>query len=72
MKKGQSYGYLKIAEFAKENNYEEENLGNSTIGESFIVLKHQDKDLTISFVLTGQSGTGYIYECVYSDVVTQG
>ena len=62
MKKGQSYTYTKIKEFAEDNDYSLEELGKN-----FIVLSHNEKDKTISFVCTSASGNGYIYECVYSD-----
>lgn len=68
MKKGQSYGYKKITEYSEDYNYSMEDIGNDVVGENFIVLKHNEKDLTISFVLTSSSGTGHIYECIYSDV----
>jgi hypothetical protein len=67
MKKGQSYGYTKIKEFAEDNDFTQTDIGDSVVGEDFIVLKHNEKDQTISFVLTGSSGTGYIYECIYAD-----
>jgi len=67
MKKGQSYTYTKIKEFAEDNDYSLEELGVDEIGKNFIVLSHNEKDKTISFVCTSASGNGYIYECVYSD-----
>ena len=68
MKKGQIFSFRKIKEFAEDNDYELIELGNDVVGEGFIVLKHNDKDITISFVLDGASSTNYSYECVYSDV----
>lgn len=68
MKKGNNYGWTAIMNFAKENNYNYEDLGTNLIGANFIVLTHEDKDLTVSFVLNGVGGDEYIYECVYTDV----
>jgi methanogenic corrinoid protein MtbC1 len=68
MKKGNNYGWTAIMNFAEENNYDMENLGLNVIGMSFIVLTHESKDITVSYVLTGTTGEEYIYECVYTDV----
>jgi len=68
MKKGQSCGYTKIKEFAEDNDYSIEDIGRELVGENFIILKHQEKDLVISFVLTSASGNGFQYECIYSDL----
>ena len=67
MQKGKSYGYDKIENFANKNNFSIENIGINLIGESFIILKHRDKDIVISFVLSCGSNA-YIYDCVYSDL----
>ncbi|HEY4755806.1 MAG TPA: hypothetical protein VIH28_07125 [Ignavibacteriaceae bacterium] len=68
MKKGQICNYEEISNFANDNDYEVIEYGGNTIGENFIVLKHNDKDLTVSFMLEGGSSLGCSYECVYSDV----
>lgn len=67
-KRGNSYIYKKIEQFANENDYTITELGNDVVGEGFLVLKHNERDLTISFVLTGATSKAYIYRCVYSDV----
>lgn len=62
--------YNQIIQFALETdfNVNEWDLNeNSIIGESFIILKHTEKPITISFVLTGADTLGYTYECIYSD-----
>jgi len=68
MVKGNNYEYLKIVNFADKNNYNVEELGNNGIGQNFILLQHEEKDIILSFVLTGVGNNQYIYECVYSDL----
>ncbi len=67
MKKGKSFLYIKVKEFAEDNDYSMEELGRDLVGEGFIVLRHSEKDIVISFVLSGTSG-GYVYDCIYSDL----
>jgi len=63
------YSFKQIEAFASEENYEMTELGAETIGRAFIVLEHRDKDIVVSFVLTGSSeGRGFIYTCIYSDL----
>jgi hypothetical protein len=52
---------------ANENDYSLIEHGREVVGEGFIVLKHESKDITISFVLSGATGNNFIYECVYTD-----
>ena len=54
-------------QFAEKNNYDYEDLGVNLIGANFIVLTHEEDDLTVSFVLTGMAKE-YMYDCVYTDV----
>ena len=68
IKKGNQYSYKDIEEFAENNNYSPTEHGTNIIGENFIVLNHNDKDITVSFVLVGTGGDYYIYECIYSDL----
>lgn len=68
MKKGQIYSIGTITKFADKEGYSLEEHGKNVIGENFVVLKHNDKDITISFVLEGASSSAYMYECVYSDL----
>ncbi len=67
IKKGENYLYSKIETFASNNNYNINEYGNNRIGENFLTLKHNDKDIVISFVLDGATANGYIYKCIYSD-----
>ena len=69
MKKGQSYTTNQILKFADDNNYDVQDYGNAAVGEGFTVLKHNEKDLTISFVLNGANDSDFLYECIYSDIV---
>ena len=62
-----NYFFNEIEEFANNNNYELEAFGYEIIGEHFILLKHNDKDITHSFILDGATSSQYIYKCVYSD-----
>lgn len=68
MKKGISYKYNDIEEFANKNSFDIEEFGKNAVGENFLKLQHQDKDVVISFVLVGGGDNQYIYECVYSDL----
>jgi hypothetical protein len=68
MKKGEIYTFAGIEKFANEKGYEINSLGANVIGESFLVLRKEDRDMTISFVLTGNTSNGFNYECIYSDL----
>ena len=72
MQKGKTYTYKQIADFAfadEPAKWYMDEYGHPIVGEHFIVLKHEDVDNTISFVLTGSSSVGgFEYECVYSDL----
>lgn len=68
MKKGEIYTFEGIENFANEKGYEITELGPQVIGESFLVLRKEDRDITISFILTGNSIKGFNYECIYSDI----
>ena len=68
MTKGESYGYNHIENFANYNNFEINELGRPVVGEHFLILKHQDKDIVVSFVLSGAANYQYVYDCVYSDL----
>ncbi|MCK4665074.1 MAG: hypothetical protein KAT68_19555 [Bacteroidales bacterium] len=68
MKKYHNHTYTAIENYAEKNNYEITEYGPDIIGENFLILKHNDKDITISFVLSGTSGENFIYECIYSDL----
>ena len=67
MKKGKNYGYHSIEVFANENQFTIKELGNLVVGEHFLKLTHEEKDIVISFVLMGGANNQYVYECVYSD-----
>jgi len=68
MKNNANYNFNQIDNFCTEKNYTLIELGGCTIGRSFITLEHNEKDLTVSFVLTGYNSVdGNIYTCVYSD-----
>lgn len=72
MKKGQTYGYNAIEQFAIDNGYDIDDVrpphGRSVVGECFLILRHEEKDKVVSFVLTGDVRNEYQYECVYSDL----
>lgn len=68
MKRNKDYSFKQIETFANDENYQLTELGGETIGKGFIVLEHNEKDLTVSFVLNGYNTvTGNIYTCVYAD-----
>jgi len=67
--KGKDYNFNRIEKVANGDNYQLNELGGETIGKAFIVLEHNEKDITISFILTGyNSVTGNQYTCIYSDL----
>ena len=68
--KSKTYKYSDIERFVFDNtdDYNLTELGSNLIGENFVVLKHNEKDITVSFILTSVSGIFYYYECVYSDL----
>lgn len=66
MKKGRNYNFIVIENYAYANDYEISDLGNNVIGENFLILKNENGEV-ISFVLTGTTGSEYIYECIYMD-----
>lgn len=69
MKQGKDYSFSQIEEFATNENYDLTELGSSTVGRSFICLEHTERDIVISFILTGYfSATGNQYTCIYSDI----
>jgi len=68
-KKGKTYSHSTIYDFASvENEFSMQEHGEGVIGEDFLVLKHFDKDITLSFVLVGSNGYEYLYELIYSDL----
>lgn len=68
IKKGQFVYGNDIENFANENDYSTEYYGGNVIGENFIILKHNERDITITFILEGATSNQYVYECVYSDL----
>jgi len=64
--KNKTYKFDTISDFAEKNQMDLIEHGRNLIGENFIILK-DSCDLTISFVLTGTSGDGYLYQCIYKD-----
>ena len=62
------FNYDQVAAIAKEGKMEIEKLGNGVIGEAFIVLRSNKKDITISFMLNSASANTNYYKCIYSDV----
>lgn len=68
MKLMKEYSYKQIDEFGESNNYNIVTVGRNVIGEEFITLSHDEKDTSISFVLVGVNGAGYVYRCIYSDL----
>ena len=68
MEKGKFYASSSIVDFANENDYSILEHGAEIIGENFLVLKHNYKDLTVRFILSSDNVNGFFYECVYSDL----
>lgn len=76
IKKGHSYTYKEIEEFSldvgmDEAEYELHDHGRYVIGQNILVLEHKQKDITMTFLLTGTQNNENIYECVYTDLDNQ-
>ena len=61
------YTYNFLGDFANKENFEIEDNGKFNVGESFIILRSNQRDLVVSFILTGCVGKDCMYKCVYSD-----
>lgn len=71
MYKGEIYTFDRIEEFANKKGYKLNEVNNDceeVIGESFIVLRKDDNDMTISFILIDNKPKCFNYECIYSDL----
>ena len=69
MKKNNDYTATQIEDFANETDFSiTEYFTEKTVGRAFILISHPDKDICASFVLTGSTGSNYIYTCIYSDL----
>jgi hypothetical protein len=64
----QEYDFQQIEEFERKENYNSDQLGNGVIGETFIVLRNNYKDITISFMLIVASSKKNFYKCIYNDL----
>ena len=67
--KGNFYSFKKIEKQVKKSfgdKYVIDEQGPNLIGANFLTLR-SDSDLVCSFVLTGCSGQGNHYECIYND-----
>jgi hypothetical protein len=63
-----NYMYSTIEdEYKKENNTFYEFGFENSVGEGFIVIKNNDKDLIASFMLVSVNKSGYLYQCIYND-----
>lgn len=68
MEVNKNYSFNSIIKYAEKNNYSYSTYGDFIVGESFIILKHKEKDITISFVLTSVTNTNSYFKCTYSNV----
>lgn len=63
------YTFKQIEKYAEENDFEVHETGiGQTVGEEVIILKHNNKDITLTFILIGGSPMGNHYKLVYSDL----
>ena len=70
-KLNECYEYALIEKWATDNKFVEYEISATKeflIGESFLVFKHFDKDLAISFMLDDANSAGGIYKCIYTDL----
>jgi len=64
-----TYDYKSIEVFTNTNNSSIQEHGNNCVGENFLIVKHNSKDITTSFVLVGYNNlNGNIYKCIYNDM----
>lgn len=68
MKKQFTYSFGSIEQFASDNNFDIIEHGSFNVGEQFIVLKSNEKDIVVSFMLESFTPNGGQYVCVYSDL----
>ena len=68
MKKSEIYTFEDIEKFANDKVYEIIKLGVPVIGKQFLVLRKEDRDITICFILISNTSKGFNYECIYSDI----
>ena len=68
MKLNKEYIYSKIEKFAETEDFDIEEVGNNQIGENFLILKSNQKDISLSFLLTGATSKGFIYKLIYTDL----
>ena len=61
---GRDYKYTTIEAFAFKNEFTLTELGPDSIGKNIIVLEEEDRDTTLTFLLTGYSNQA-IYTLVY-------
>ena len=66
MNKGHNYNIEAIEKKAKDFDAEIHEFGPETIGEHIIMAK-DPQGYVATYVLSGASAEGYIYECVYTD-----
>jgi hypothetical protein len=66
---GKEYHYEKIQEVTDEDGMTLTEHGHTYIGESFLVLKNENRDEIQSFVMSSyNAGLGAYYRLVYSDL----
>jgi methanogenic corrinoid protein MtbC1 len=61
------YTYKTVEDFAQEEGYEIEDLGEEVVGENFLVLKQEYSRDVISLMLTGTMGGNYMYKVIYTE-----
>jgi|SRR3989344_3286735 len=77
MKKGDLYFFEEIERFSTDEGMNSADFsltehGKFLIGQQMLILEHNDKDIVMTFVLTGmQGGTRAVYECIYTDLDTE-
>jgi hypothetical protein len=70
MRKGKKMLFNEIKSLCVDNDLIIEKFGDEFVGEHFILCKHKDKGMCLSFYLDSvNKKTGNIYECIYTDFV---
>jgi hypothetical protein len=69
---GEQWAFNIIEELVHFANSDEEKFiltefGENYVGENFIVIKNEEDQKSVSFVLWSVQGHKYMYKCIYSD-----
>ena len=68
MSRKEGYYHGALMQYAQENKYHVVEHGTFLVGEKFVVLKHEDTEYVMSFVMTAYNDAyGAFYTLIYED-----